>query len=86
MRTNPWKVTTFVLAGALAIALALPAITSADAGNPQPHMKAALSATRTAKRQLNKAAHNKGGHRAKALQLVTQAEAEIEKGIAVGNR
>lgn len=86
MRVHPWKLSTFVLAGALAVSLALPLVKSADAGGGQPHMKAALSATRTAERQLTKAAHNKGGHRAKALALVKEAAAEIEKGIAVGKR
>ena len=50
----------------------------------QPHMQAALSALITAKAQLQKAKHNKGGHRLKALQLVNQAIQEVQAGIKAG--
>lgn len=47
----------------------------------QPHMEAALGALRNAKHELDQAIADKGGHRAKALTLVNDAIAEVEKGI-----
>ena len=87
MRVNPWKLSTLVLAIALSLSLALPLISSADArGKRQPHMKAALTATKSALRQLKKAAPNKAGHRARAIGLLERAEIEIHKGIAAGRQ
>jgi hypothetical protein len=48
----------------------------------QPHMRAALDALRTAKRHLDLATPDKGGHRAKALDLVNSAITETQDGIA----
>jgi hypothetical protein len=48
----------------------------------QPHMRAALDALRNAKRHLDLAEADKGGHRVKALALVTDAISETEAGIA----
>lgn len=87
MRANPWKLSTFLLAGALAVSLTLPLVGRADAnGKRQPHMQAALSATKAAKRQLKKAAPGKGGHRAKAIVLLGEAEAEIQAGISFADK
>lgn len=47
----------------------------------QPHMEAALDALKTARRELGSATADKGGHRAKALDLVKEAMAEVERGI-----
>jgi hypothetical protein len=47
----------------------------------QPHMQAALEALRTAQRELHEATADKGGHRVKAERLVSDAIAEVEKGI-----
>lgn len=47
----------------------------------QPHMQAALERLRQAKTELDAADADKGGHRAKALQLVRDAIAQVEKGI-----
>lgn len=47
----------------------------------QPHMRAALNALRTARNELQIASSNKGGHRAKAIDLVNRAIAEVQKGI-----
>lgn len=47
----------------------------------QPHMRAALNALRTARNELQLASSKKGGHRAKALDLVNQAITEVQKGI-----
>jgi hypothetical protein len=47
----------------------------------QPHMQAALDSLRTAQRELHEATSDKGGHRVKAERLVSDAIAEVEKGI-----
>lgn len=52
----------------------------------QPNMHAALKQLHQAKHQLERASHDKGGHRTKALQLVDQAIAEVKAGIEYDNR
>jgi hypothetical protein len=52
----------------------------------QPDMAAALQHLSEAKQNLESASHDKGGHRAKALQLVNQAIAETQAGIQYDNR
>ena len=47
----------------------------------QPRMQAALDHLRLAKVELEKADHDKGGHREKALRLTSDAIAEVERGI-----
>ncbi|HVO62303.1 MAG TPA: hypothetical protein VMT53_15305 [Terriglobales bacterium] len=47
----------------------------------EPHMSAALEHLRQAEEELEKAGHNKGGHREKALGLTKQAESQVEQGI-----
>ncbi len=49
--------------------------------NGQPEMHAALEHLRQAKVNLEKGLHDKGGHRARALDLVNQAIAEVNEGI-----
>ena len=51
----------------------------------QKHMVAALDHLRSARDQLSVATHDKGGHRVKALDLVNQAIAQVEKGINYDN-
>jgi hypothetical protein len=50
----------------------------------QPHMEAALNALLSAQTELRVAEHNKGGHRAKALDLVDRAIQQVRLGIAAG--
>jgi hypothetical protein len=52
----------------------------------QPHMRAALNSLQAAKNQLQRATHDKGGHRVKAIQLVDQAIGEVQAGIRFDNR
>lgn len=52
----------------------------------QPHMQAALRALRNAKQQLDSAEADKGGHRVKALQLVSDAIGEVEAGMRFDNK
>ena len=55
-------------------------------GAPQPHMEAALKALNNASAQLQQAADDKAGHRAKAIQLVSQAINQVQDGIQAGNK
>ena len=50
----------------------------------QPHMRAALEALRNARSELNAATADKGGHRARALDLVNAAIDEVQRGIDAG--
>jgi hypothetical protein len=50
----------------------------------QPHMQNALAALQNARAELQVAEHNKGGHRAEALDLVNRAINQVQQGIAVG--
>lgn len=47
----------------------------------QPNMEAALEHLNQAKASLQKAEHNKGGHRDRAMQFVDQAIGEVRAGI-----
>ena len=47
----------------------------------QPHMRNALNALRNARSELQMASSNKGGHRARAIDLINQAISEVKKGI-----
>ena len=53
---------------------------------PQPHMHAALEHLRAARRSLEEASSDKGGHRAKAIELVGAAIHQVEEGIAFADR
>ena len=50
----------------------------------QPHMESALADLQAALHQLQIAAHDKGGHRVKAIDLVKAAISETRQGIAAG--
>ncbi len=52
----------------------------------QPHMQAALDALKLADRELAAASADKGGHRAKAQDLVRQAIVQVERGIQYDRR
>jgi len=55
-------------------------------GMEQPHMRAALESLKDARKQLDQAEHNKGGHRGKAIKLVDRAIEQVNKGIEAGER
>lgn len=78
---NPWKLTSFALASALALSL-VPAV----GADPQPKMRDALDHLQTAEQVLQGAAHDKGGHRAKALELTRAAITQVKAGIKFDNR
>jgi hypothetical protein len=54
---------------------------SSEARADQPHMESALDALKSARRELDAATADKGGHRGNALRLVKQAIVEVEHGI-----
>lgn len=60
--------------------------THALAAEPQPAMRNALKNLEQALTNLENAAHDKGGHRAKAEQLVKDAIAEVKAGIEFDNK
>ena len=82
----------FTLSTVFALSL-MPIVFAADQGmqNPasksqkgerHPEMMRALHALEHAKGDLEKAAHDFGGHRAKALELTEQAIQEVKAGLA----
>ena len=82
---NPWKVTSLALIAMLAVAVGRGAIVPASAEN-QPRMQQALGELRAAAASLEAATHDKGGHRAKALELTRAAIGQVEAGIKFDNR
>jgi hypothetical protein len=67
-----------------------PAAAAAPATAPemeiQPHMREALEALRAARRHLEEAEPDKGGHRVAALKAVDNAIRHTEQGIGYANR
>ena len=82
---NVWKLSTIAFATLFAASLATRETRSVDAA-PQPQMKSALGQLKKAKASLQRATADKGGHRVKAIELVTSAIAEVEAGIAFDNK
>ena len=82
---NPWKLTSFVLIALLTAAVGRGALLTASA-EPQPKMRQALDELRVAAATLEAAEHDKGGHRAKALEHTRAAIAQVEAGIRFDNR
>ena len=85
MKFNPWKVSTLVLAGALALVVSQGSVQEASAAS-QPHMKSAQAMLKSAKEQLQKATSDKGGHRVKAVSLTNDAIDQVQKGIEYDNK
>lgn len=65
----------------VALALLVAAFAAGRVWADQPHMRAALEHLRSARAELDRALADKGGHRVKAIALVGDAIAEVEKGI-----
>ncbi len=51
----------------------------------QPKMEAALASLRHARDDLDRAEHDKGGHRVKAIELVDKAIEEVKEGLKAGS-
>lgn len=83
---NPWKLTSFALIGLLAAALGRGAIVNHASAEGQPRMREALDQLRGAAQSLEAADRDKGGHRAKALELTRAAINQVEAGMKFDNR
>ena len=70
-----------LLAAAPALGVAAVLAGSTEARADQPHMEAAMDALKTARRELDAASADKGGHRGNVLRLVKEAMIEVERGI-----
>lgn len=68
----------FVVGSAAALGLA--SLVSAASANDQPHMNKAVEYLQMAKKELQNAAANKGGHRVQAMNLIDQAIREVRAG------
>ena len=77
---NPWKLTSFALATALAATLV-----GGVSAEPQPKMRDALASLKSAVQSLQDATADKGGHRVKAISLTKSAIDEVEAGIKFDN-
>jgi hypothetical protein len=78
-----------IVAGAIGCVLGVGALASSQDTKPPTATRAGLhkiyaasKALEDARRHLDRAEHNFGGHRAKALELVKQAEAELKEAVA----
>jgi hypothetical protein len=83
---NPWKLTSFALIALLAMAVGRGAMLNNASAEAQPRMHQALEELRAAAASLEAADHDKGGHRAKALELTRAAIGQVEAGIKFDNR
>jgi hypothetical protein len=85
-RSAPMNIWKPVALCAIAAVVALLGSQTASAGNgvchDQPNMAAALSSLRAARASLEKAEHNKGGWRAKAIENTDIAIRETDRGCA----
>jgi hypothetical protein len=80
---TPWLRNAVLVAGA-AVAFAIGCASGPPYGPPpsyQPHMQNALAALQNAQNELQQAEPNKGGHRERALELVSRAMFEVQRGI-----
>lgn len=71
----------FASAAALSVGIAALAASTTEADADQPNMRNALAALEDARRYLQRASTGKGGHRARALELTSQAIAQVREGI-----
>ncbi len=70
----------------LVVTMLLSVASPVFAQEKQPKMQEALMHLREAKKSLEAAEANKGGHREKAMQLVDQAIKQVEEGIQYANQ
>lgn len=71
----------FASAAALSVGIAALAASTTEADADQPNMRNALAALEDARRYLQRASTGKGGHRARALELTSQAIGQVREGI-----
>jgi hypothetical protein len=82
-KRNLWKLTATIFGVTL---LVMTFFIGRASAVPQPNMEAALGHLEQAKASLERAEHNKGGFRVKAVEHVNQAIAAVREGIAIGNK
>ena len=75
-----------VVIALLVVAAIASGFVAGRASADQPRMQAALEHLRLAKVELEKADHDKGGHRDRAIRLTNDAIAEVERGINFDRR
>lgn len=75
-----------VLRTLLLVGLLLVGFIAGQLSAAQPHMQSALSNLKAARRNLDKASDDKGGHRQRAIALVNDAIDQVEKGIPFDRR
>ncbi len=75
-----------VFAVTLALILGTFAGYRALADEEQPHMHAALHHLEEAQKELQMAAHDKGGHREKAMELTRNAIEEVKAGVQFADK
>ena len=78
-----WKLST-AMAGVILLLLTF--LVGRASAVPQPNMEAALGHLEQANASLEKAEHNKGGFRVKAIEHINQAIAATREAIAIGNK
>lgn len=71
----------FASAAALTLGVVTVVAATSEADANQPNMRNALAALEDARRSLQNAGRNHGGHRARALELTSQAIGEVRAGI-----
>ena len=67
------------------LVMAMSTINLASARDEQPHMARALQHLRAARTELDRAEHNKGGWRQRAIRNVDQAINDTENGMRAGH-
>jgi len=67
---------------ALVLAVVLGAGAAALTAERHPEIRAAMKALQNAERDLSRAAHDYGGHRVKAMELIRAAQNELREGLA----
>ncbi len=75
-----------VVAGTRIASARAVADTATQVAERQPNMEAALARLREARSSLERAEHDKGGWRAKAIEATSAAIRETERGIAFDDR
>jgi hypothetical protein len=79
---NVWKPIALVSVTGLVACVGIQVASAAGVCHDQPNMAASLSMLRSARSSLEKAEHNKGGWRVKAIEATNVAIAETERGCA----
>lgn len=79
---NLWKPIALVSIAGFVASVGTQMSSAAGACNNQPNMAAAAAALKSARASLERAEHDKGGWRGKAIQATTTAIAETDRGCA----